>query len=238
MRRMEFKNSNVIMMIVNTDSSDLSTESEKWHRLNFVENDQKNVMIGIVKANKNPEHAGLQSFNSEAFGANVSAGLFSWQLETRELLTVATFVASIVFYVLSRRAKCRDDVNAIVLSDVVALLSKIEELSGGIKLHQSGVPCAGRDLGRSREHLSELRIEAVNILNRITEAINSKQESDSLKEEFHLWKRATEGDSGWITDKRRRWSPDRIEALEESNRAYIVKITKLRQRIAKKKLKL
>jgi hypothetical protein len=226
------------MMIVNNDLKPSSTGVENGHRLDFVEDSQKNPLQEAGKTNRKSEYAGLPPFNSEAFGAKTSAGLPSGHFETKEIIMVAGIVVTIFVTVLTRRFKCKDDVNAIVINDVNAFLSKIEELSGCIKSHQSGYPCAGRDLRESREYLTKLKREAVNNLNRITNAIESKKESDSFKAEFRLWKKSTEDNSGWITDKKKRWPTDRIEELDESNREYIGKITKLRQRIAKREVKL
>jgi hypothetical protein len=149
-----------------------------------------------------------------------------------------TLITVFVGYKLGRRAKANDDTTTLVVDDVKLFLAKIEELCPLIAAHQAGTPSKGTSLEKSREHLTTLRKAAVAVHKRIQESLKSGNEQERWQGAYFKWRHSTDDDTGWITNKAKKWSRDSIKDLEKASDDYTQIISNLRNGIAQRRVKL
>jgi hypothetical protein len=142
------------------------------------------------------------------------------------------------FYNLNRNNKISDDFTDMIVDDVKDFLKKMEEICSAVASHQSACPCKGASLKDSRQHLTVLRRAAIAVSCRIENALVSGLDCDAWKKLYRNWKIETEGETGWITNKNKKWSQTKMERLEEENEKLIREVTAFRNRIATRKIKI
>lgn len=143
-----------------------------------------------------------------------------------------------LFYFLNRKSKITDTFTDMVVGDVKDFLEKMEEISCAVASHQGACPCKGSSLKESRQHLTTLRRAAVAVSGRIENALVNGLDRDEWKNLFRQWKIDSEGETGWITNKNKKWSQTRTERLEKDNEKFIRQVTGFRNRIATRKIKI
>jgi hypothetical protein len=157
-----------------------------------------------------------------------------WWIMFPWILPIITLLGG---YWLGRRNTILNNVVTLTLDDITTFREKIDQFIPLVKAHQRGTPCGETTtLEKSRENLTELRKTAASIHRQIHGSFQKKADKEEWMNAYRDWKEATEGETGWIINKKKKWSDEGIHRIEQASESYSETISRFRRRVAGNKL--